>query len=166
MGKKKDSDKETTPGHAMALNAFAAACLDSAQKELTGTGSVRTVVSFGYNLDCTSGGDPSISLFAFTRQGTDEEEKEIKEVTHYARATSAEAVAISMDLANDPEALAFFSGSDGILLVAAVSTGGSVGIMRPYRRSGDQIAFGDPRITDNFSMPLLEDIFDRSSQAE
>jgi hypothetical protein len=150
------------PEGLVVLNEFASACLDSAQKELSTTGTVRAAVNFAYGLRNKTE-ESAISFYVLNRQGTADEEKEMEEITNYARKTSAEAVAVVMDLAGDPDALALFSGCDGILLVAASSSDGTAGIMRPYRNSPDRIIFGDPKVTDGFSMPILERIF-RSSQ--
>jgi hypothetical protein len=140
------------------LNEFAAACLDTVQKELADTGLVEVAVNFAYGLD---GRDetPAISRYVLTCQGTDEEGMEVEKLTNYARKSHAAAVSVVLDMADDPDTLALFSGCDGLLLVAAVSSSGSVTIMRPYRRTGGRIVFADPTVTDRFPIPAFEGLF-------
>jgi hypothetical protein len=154
-------NKESIPEGRATLNEFAAACLESAEQELRAAGTVKEALNFGYGMKSKTN-ERSISRYELTGQGSDEWEREIEKVTDYVRATSADGVSIAADLADDPETLALFAGYDGVLLVAAASPDASVTILRPYKRSGAQLAFGDPKITDAHPMPLLQRILGNS----
>jgi len=147
------------------LNEFVAACLDDAQQQLCTTGTVKGMANFGYGMRGKTG-DPSISQYELTQQDSDEVNQEIEKVKGYARKTGAEAVAVVMDMGADPVSAALYPDSDGVLLVAAVSPEGQVGVMRPYKRSEKRVVFGEPKILERFETPLLEGIFEPEDQRE
>ena len=167
MAEKKQ--KQASSGHISRelalLNEFVAACLDDAQQQLCTAGTVKRMANFGYGM---RGGtnDSSISQYELTQQDSDEVNQEIEKVKGYARKTGAEAVAVVMDMGADPVSAALYPDSDGVLLVAAVSPEGQVGVMRPYKRSEKRVVFGEPKILERFETPLLEGIFEPEDQRE
>jgi hypothetical protein len=140
------------------LDEFIAACLDHAQQQLIGEGAAAGTIHFGYGLN-GEGSEPAIRHYALTRQDTDKAAQELGEIRAYAAKTGAEAVSIAMDLGAVAETRDFFPSCDGVLLVAAVSHHGRVGVMRPYKRSGDRVELGEPRIVDPFEAPFLQGLF-------
>ena len=140
------------------LDEFIAACLDHAQQQLIGEGAAKGTIHFAYGMN-GEGSEPSICHYALTRQDTDKAAQELGEIRAYAAKTGAEAVSIAMDLGAGAETRDLFPSSDGVLLVAAVSQYGQVGVVRPYRRSGGRIELGEPRIIDPFEAPFLRGLF-------
>jgi hypothetical protein len=163
--KQKSADVGAISQGVAILNEFVAACLDDAQQQLCAAGTVKGMANFGYGM---RGGtkDPSISQYELTQQDSDEVNQEIEKVKGYARKTGAEAVAVVMDMGADPVSAALYPDSDGVLLVAAVSPEGQVGVMRPYKRSEKRVVFGEPKILESFETPLLEGIFEPEDQRE
>ncbi len=141
------------------LDEFIAACLDHAQQQLTTEGAAKGTAHFGYGMK-GEGDEPGICHYALTRQDTDKADQEIDEIRAYATKTGAEAVSLAMDLEAGPDTEDLFPSCDGVLLVAAVSPHGQVGVMRPYTRSGGRIGLGEPRIIDPFEAPFLQGLFE------
>ncbi len=158
-------EKMRAAGH-FGLNEFAAACLDSAQNQLRASGTATTTVSFGYGIN-SHAREPVISQYEPAFHETDEDGKEEAEtIRNYARKTGSEAVGLAMDIRDDAKILAAFPEYNGVLLIAALSPAGTVTIMRPYRKGGAEIVFGDPRVTDAIPIPLLEGIFEQSDHTD
>lgn len=154
---------EGLPKGVALLNEFVAVCLHSAQGRLRREGIGEGIVSFGYNMK----GDfeePGISHYELNHQTTDRADEETERVRSYARSTGAEAVSIAVDLGSDPDVVALFPGADGVLMVAAVSQGAEVCIMRPYAHSREGIAFGEPKISEGHRLPLLDALYDRTPE--
>jgi len=145
------------------LDEFIAVCLDHAQQQLIGEGSAKGTIHFAYGMK-GEGGGPSICHYALTRQDTDNAAQELGEIRAYATKTGAEAVSIAMDLGAGTDTRDLFPLSDGVLLVAAASQYGQVGVMRPYTRSGSRIALGEPRIIDPFEAPFLQGLFETAAK--
>jgi len=140
------------------LNEFIALCLDFGQQQLRTEGRATGMVHLAYGMD-SPGGEPDIRQYELTALGGIHEEQEFERVRSYARKTGAQAVCIVVDLGGDPEISELFPDHDGVLVVAAASPDGEIGIMRPYRKSDGRIELGEPRIADGLRIPLLEGIF-------
>jgi hypothetical protein len=140
------------------LDEFIAACLDHAQQQLIGEGSAKGTIHFGYGMR-GEGSEPALCHYALTLQDTDKAAQELGEIRAYAAKTGAEAISIAMDLGAVTDTRDLCPLSDGVLLVAAVSRYGQVGVMRPYKGFGGRIELGEPRIIDPFEAPFLQGFF-------
>ena len=145
------------------LDEFIAACLDYAQQQLIGEGSAKGTIHFAYGMKGQDS-EPSVCHYELTRQDTDKAAQELDEIRAYAAKTGAEAVSIAMDLGAGTDTRDLFPLSDGVLLVAAASPYGQVGVMRPYTRSGSRIVLGEPRIIDPFEAPFLQGLFETAAK--
>jgi len=116
------------------------------------------MVHLAYGMD-SPGVAPDIRQYELTAIGGVHEEEELEKVRAYARRTGAQAVCIVVDLGSEPVAPKLFPDHDGVLIVAAASPDGEIGLMRPYGRTGGGVELGAPRIADGLSISLLEGIF-------
>ncbi len=163
MKKERGAAHGRMPQGRAVLDEFIAACLDHAQEQLIGEGSAKGTIHFAYGMKGEDS-EPSICHYELTRQDTDNAAQELGEIRAYATKTGAEAVSIAMDLGAGTDTRDLFPLSDGVLLVAAASQYGQVGVMRPYTRSGSRIALGEPRIINPFEAPFLQGLFETAAK--
>ena len=140
------------------LNEFVASCLDFGLQQLRSGERAMGTVHLAYGMDSETE-EPNIRQYELTRLGEEDEEQEFAKIREYARTSGAQALCITMDLGMTPDACNLFPDYDGVLIAAAISPDGEIGVLRPYRESCGRIEPGEPRIAEGLRISLLEGIF-------
>jgi hypothetical protein len=160
MSKKRQfhSINKKMPKRLVLLNEFVAGCLEFGLQQLRAEGRAVGMVHLAYDIDSETE-EPNIRQYELTRLDEEDEEQEFEQVREYARRSGAQAICLVMDLGMNSETSSLFPNYDGVLIAAAISADGEIGVLRPYKKSGGRIEPGEPKIAEGLDISLFEGIF-------